>query len=176
MNSMIISDMSELVPLIDRVCKGIGYRYDDAVRMLILGTAATESMLRIRVQLGGGPARGLWQVEHRTARSIYEDYLKYRPDVWTRFSRTVGAPGKYILPPKAEIESRCEKDDAYCCALARLKYAWDKKIIPDKLPDIAVYYKLVYNTVLGKGSAGKFLRDWNTCKCQELLEEAGPIA
>jgi hypothetical protein len=172
---MIVSNTRELVPLIDKVCKSLPFRYDEYVRMLMLGTAATESLLRIRVQVGG-PARGLWQVEYTTAKSIYEDYLKYRPEVWRSFSRGIGAPGSYTLPSKVEIDDRCMRDDTYCCALARLKYAWDKHSIPNTLVDIAAYYKLVYNTPLGKGSVAKFLRDWRSCKCEELIKEAGPIA
>src|SRR5260221_162978 len=45
---------------------------------LLLGTALQESGLTYRVQLGGGPARGLFQMEPNTHDDIWDNFLKYR--------------------------------------------------------------------------------------------------
>lgn len=173
MKGRMISNIKELVPLIDDVCSKMELRYDDSVRRLILGTAAAESHLIMRRQLGSGPARGLWQMEPSTGHSLYNDFLRYRPTLYALLSKLVGLPGKFMVPSKVEIGNRLEKDDYYACALARLRYAWDKYSIPDDMTNIAKYYKRVYNTILGKGSPEKFLDDWDTFGCEDLLIDAG---
>ncbi|MDX1428656.1 MAG: hypothetical protein R3282_00145, partial [Rhodothermales bacterium] len=45
---------------------------------LLLGTAIQESLLEFRRQLGGGPARGLFQMEPATHDDCWENYLNFR--------------------------------------------------------------------------------------------------
>ena len=54
--------------------------HSDAAEALVLATAGVESNLTWLVQHGGGPARGLWQIEPATASDLFETYLAYRPD------------------------------------------------------------------------------------------------
>ena len=172
---MIIKSLSELVPLIDRVCALLPFRYDDSVRKLMLGTAACESLFTIRKQVRG-PARGLWQAEPNTAIDIYKNYLQYHPNVYEVMTHMFADEVTFNVPPKDILEYRLVSDDEYACAIARLVYARDRHAIPSDINDIAKYYKRVYNTVRGKGSAERFLSIWSRLKCDKLLEEAGAIA
>jgi hypothetical protein len=172
---MKIKNANEIVKLIDLSCKRLPFRYDDSVRKLMLGTAACESLLTIRVQTHG-PARGLWQCEPNTVVSIYKDFLRYRPAVYKVFSDSYGDTDKFSCPSKSIIEYRLVNYDDYACMIARCKYAWDKEAIPHDLADIAKYYKRVYNTYMGKGSAERFLQIYYRLHCDRLIEEAGPIA
>lgn len=162
---MKISNVDKLVPLIDRVCGLLPYRYDHSVRILMLGTACTESLLVYREQIGG-PARGLWQMEPNTAYSIFNDFLRYRRDTYSivmsllRDSRTIRDNIKFSVPSKSYLGRMLRDNDEFACIMARIRYAWDKDPIPEGLEDIAKYYKRVYNTPLGKGSADKFIRDY----------------
>ena len=169
---MLIKSISDIVPLIDNSCKLLPFPYNDGVRKLILGTAACESLFHIRKQVHG-PARGLWQMEPNTAISIYKDFMKYHSDVYKVFVDNFGDPPSFKCPSKDIISNRLVIDDRYACAMARVKYAWDKERIPSNLEDIAIYYKRVYNTFLGKGSAERFLAMWKQLKCDKLLKEAG---
>ena len=71
----------DIVPLIEAVCHALGKHSPQAVSLL-LGIASAESSLFQRVQIGGGPARGLWGMEPNTALSIFENYLKYQPGIY----------------------------------------------------------------------------------------------
>src|SRR5208282_4639211 len=48
-----------------------------AAEQLVLGTGIQESLLVERVQSGGGPARGLFQMEHATHDDCWSNYLKF---------------------------------------------------------------------------------------------------
>jgi len=48
---------------------------------LLLGTAIQESHLAARVQYGGGPALGLFQMEPNTHNDVWNNFLKYRPNL-----------------------------------------------------------------------------------------------
>jgi hypothetical protein len=165
---MLINNVSELVPLIDRVCSKLPFRYDVSVRMLMLGTAACESLFTIRKQVRG-PARGLWQTEPNTAIDIYKNYLRYNPNVYKILVDKYGDAPIFNVPTKSIIEYRLVNDDEYACVIARLVYARDKHPIPNTLDELAKYYKRVYNTIAGKGSAARFISIWKQLKCDQLI-------
>ena len=75
-----IEHKADLVPLIRDVCMNLVGHTNFQEVQLLLGTAAVESYFIYRRQLGGGPAVGLWQMESRTARDIFDNYLRYRPE------------------------------------------------------------------------------------------------
>lgn len=55
-----------------------------AAERLLLGTALTESGLVHLRQSGGGPARGLYQIEPATHRDLWRHYLAFRPALAAR--------------------------------------------------------------------------------------------
>lgn len=123
---------------------------------LVLGTAAYESGLRQVRQFGNGPALGLWQIEPATYRSLVEDLVNGKPEL----RQAVLAIGFTTEMPPAE---RLVTDLALGAAFCRLRYLWDPHPLPD--PDdklaMAETYKRAYNTYLGKGTTGGFIRAWD---------------
>lgn len=130
--------------------------YSVAAEALLLGTAAQESHLRYLVQLGGGPARGLWQMEPATHDDIWTHYLRYKPELAARVRR--------IMVPSWNAHEQLVWHLAYACAMARIHY-WR---VPRPLPaagDVdgqARYWKLYYNTPLGRGRMEEYVRSWRT--------------
>lgn len=124
--------------------------------LLLLGTAIVESGLVKRTQDGGGPARGLFQMEMATHDDIWRNYLAYRPALAERvrgFKRN----------PQADAEKELVENDAYACAMARVHYFR----VPARLPpggevnELAHYWKDHYNTLRGKGTVERYVHDWH---------------
>jgi len=124
--------------------------------LLLLGTAIVESGLAKRTQDGGGPARGLFQMEMATHDDIWRNYLAYRP----RLAERVRA---FKRKADADAESELVENDAYACAMARVHYFR----VPARLPpggevtELAHYWKDHYNTVRGKGTVERYVHDWH---------------
>lgn len=123
--------------------------------ILLLGTAIVESGLKERVQRKG-PARGLFQMEPATHYDIWDNYLKYRPEL--------AAKVKGLKSIKwTNMADQLQYNDAYACALARVHYLR----VPEKIPesgsiyDLAVYWKTYYNTPSGKGTIKHFMDAWD---------------
>jgi len=138
---------------------------------LMAGTIATESHFYQRVQLNRGPARGVFQIEPDTAKDIYENYLRYKPELYKKFMDIVFYMGSapFFIPQKDEIDKLLMLCDDYSAGIARMVYLRQRPPIPKTLEDQAAYYKLWFNTPAGKGSVEKYLRDWESCKCEELV-------
>lgn len=123
---------------------------------LLLGTAVQESMLTHFRQLGGGPARGLFQMEVATERDHWRWLTTapiFRAAVLERsgVSRSSARHLEYNIP--------------YQILMARLHYY---RRDPHRLPeprDIeaqAARWKRYYNTPAGRGTVEQYLRNWQT--------------
>lgn len=138
-------DRDQFRDLIARTLKRYNLHAEAAVALL-LGTAATESdfgtFLR---QVGGGPALGAFQMEPAT----FEDLQRRRA-------------GRFP-PLHGRRASQLETDLDLAILMARLKYMDDPAPLPDAddVPAMAAYYKVAFNSILGKGSVEKFLADWD---------------
>ena len=127
--------------------------WSDAAEELVLGTAIQESGLQFLQQLGGGPARGLWQMERATHDDLWTNFLHYH----TKLGLNVLGP--YVKPD----HSRLAWDLAYACAMCRIAYLR----CPDALPpagDIAgqaACWKKNYNTPLGAGTVEQYTANWH---------------
>lgn len=168
----------EIVPLIVSVCEALTGHANENEVALLLGTAAAESSLDHRVQIGGGPARGLWQMEPGMtgAQDIFKNYLAYKPILLLKlcrlwfgldsFPRVVG-----IWTPSAdELAVNLEQYDDFACAMARIKYLRDSVPIPHSRENQAAYWKRVYNTPAGMGTVEHYLSQWEECRCSTLLD------
>lgn len=123
---------------------------------LLLMTACHESMgFRHRKQLGGGPARGFYQMEPATLEDLYLNYLDYRPDLKALLDR-------FKPHPDCTVEEAL-LDDRFATAAARLKYCREPEALPpvEENNQFARYWKSYWNTYLGKGTVLKFLQDWD---------------
>ena len=61
--------------------------WSEAAERLLLGTAIAESQLTWLRQHGGGPARGVYQIEPATHDDIWANYLAYRDGLANRVAR-----------------------------------------------------------------------------------------
>lgn len=129
--------------------------WSPAAEELLLGTAIVESDLRFRKQLGDGPARGLFQMEPATHNDIWDNFLKYRPEL-------AKAIGKLIVSSGADKLVELEKNDKYACAMARAHYLRTPIPLPRSgdVEAMAKYWKDYYNTWKGRGKFTKYVEGW----------------
>jgi len=126
--------------------------YSEAAEQLLLGTAAQESGFEFIHQIGGGPALGLWQMEPATHNDIANNYLKYRPELAAAIFRASGCAGLEA--------NNLLKNLSYACAFARVHYWRVKESLPPDLLGQAKYYKVYYNTPLGKATVHDYVQKY----------------
>lgn len=165
----------EIVLLIHGVCRKLTGHANENEVALMLGTAAAESSLRDRVQIGGGTALGYWQMEPATAASLWEHYLG-RPRKHKLFLSVVRImvdipewEGDYFPMPEFVIKTEFRYGDDFAATLARVLYLSFAEPIPDDLEGQARYWKKYYNTPAGAGTVEHYLSQWEACRCAELM-------
>lgn len=130
--------------------------YSLAAEQLVMGTAAQESKFRHIKQLGEGPALGLWQMEPATHKDIWDNYLFYNQTLSSRVGSMIG---HYPLIRVNNLIGNLY----YACAMCRIHYRRVKSALP-KAGDVegmAKYWKIYYNTRLGKGTEAEYIANWN---------------
>ena len=124
---------------------------------LLLGTAAQESHCgRYIRQLGCSGnvgAFGIWQMELATARDIYDNYLRYKPELQHKVDGLRGA--------SQSITDALMTNLAYACAMARVHYLRSPGSIPATTAGQAAYWKQHYNTPSGKGTVAEYMDNWS---------------
>lgn len=125
----------------------------DAAEELLLGTAIQESNLTHRTQLGGGPGLGLYQMEPATHDDIWNNYLKYRPELAANVSALLTSQDKL---------HNLQHNDAYATAMSRVHYSRISSPLPaaGDFSGQASYWKAHYNTPLGKGTTSQYMSNW----------------
>jgi hypothetical protein len=142
--------------LIVCVLHGGPFPHVQQAQRLLLGTVAQESHFTYTRQIGGGPARGLCQIEGATEDSLWVDYLAYHADIADYITRCCGRDGP--------DETALEYDMIYGILLARCLYYWRDH---DPLPDVddveeqARRWKTYYNTPAGAGTEEQFIQSYN---------------
>lgn len=123
-----------------------------AAERLLLGTALTESGLVHLRQSGGGPARGLYQIEPATHRDLWRHYLAFRPTPAARLLR--------LVAPAGPVADQLVWNLGYATGVARLVYRRRPEPLPPAgdLHALARYWKAHFNTAAGKGRVADFLR------------------
>ncbi len=122
--------------------------YSMAAENLLIGTAVHESRLTYLHQIGGGPARGLFQMEPATEQDIWNNYLQYRNDL----SSLIEAMRNFR---SLDLTTNL----AYQVAMARVHYWRSPCPLPaeDDIQGMASIWKQVYNTPLGAGTVEQFI-------------------
>ncbi len=121
----------------------------DAVHLLV-GTALQESLLIHRRQIGGGPARGFFQMEPSTHDDIFKNYLAFR--------KSLKQAVESFQWPFFSSSFQLQYNDRYAAVMARVHYARVPASIPSfsDVKAMANYWKTYYNTPLGKGAVKEF--------------------
>jgi hypothetical protein len=152
MNKAIIFRNTVIRPVLTKL--GLGGQ--DAEELL-LGTAVQESLnLQYRTQVGGGPAKGYFQMEPSTHDDIWANFLKYRQNLSSDVL-------SFLSSKNANKITELENNDKYAAAMARIHYLRVPAPLP-KAGDIiaqANYWKQYYNTPLGKGKPHEYVEKWN---------------
>jgi hypothetical protein len=128
-----------------------------AAENLLLGTAAAESEMGTwLVQLSGGPARGVFQMEPRTLHDLRVNWLDFHPDL----SRLVDL----LLYPHDSPEVQLVTNLAFATAVARCEYRRHPPPIPDAndLLGLGRYY-VKWWCRGGKGTVEKFVSAYQRC-------------
>ena len=122
--------------------------------MLLAGTAAAESDFgTYQKQIGGGPARGVFQMEHETQIDIYDNFFPYRPHLCDDISFLTGVKWP-------DIKS-LEHNLTYQILLARVHYLRVPEPLPAPIPEsIWPYYKRYWNTHEGAATKSHFMQKW----------------
>lgn len=128
--------------------------YSVAAEELIVGTALKESGLYHLEQIGGGPALGIYQMEPETRKDIDDNYLAYRPGLYTKVIK--------YLSPHLHRDEQLVYNLKYATAMVRIHYRRVPKALPDKndLVGMATYWKEYYNTPAGLGHPDEFIEDY----------------
>jgi len=127
-----------------------------AAENLIMGTAAQESRLgEYLVQLGNGPARGIFQMEKATEKDIWVNYIKYKPNIRDKILQITTTKTPYYMD---EIIWNLR----YAVAMSRIHYLRVKEKLPDHddVGALARYWKKYYNTSLGRGTTEEFIKNY----------------
>lgn len=122
---------------------------------LLLGTVAQESAFTYTRQLGGGPARGLPQIEPATEASLWGDFLAYQNELAAYINSRCGRTGPN--------ETALEYDMVYGILLMRTLYFWrDPALLPavDDVEEAAKRWKQFYNTPLGAGTESEYVQHY----------------
>jgi len=125
--------------------------YSEGATELLMGTCAQESTFgKYKTQLGGGPAKGYWQIEPLTMNDNWHSYINFRPKLKELLEKEFGMTGPDLW--------RLENDVDYGIVMARLKYRRSPARIPepDDIEGLAHVWKEVYNTPLGAGTEEEF--------------------
>lgn len=111
-------------------------------------------------QLGTGPAIGIAQMEPATYVDIWENFLKYRPQLAEKV-RQLELPN--FLGKEASSANEMAGNNYLAVAMCRIKYFRDKEALPhfNDVEGMAKMWKRVYNTPLGKGTEKEFVANYN---------------
>lgn len=127
--------------------------HSDRAELAILMIIAHESGGgKARRQIGGGPARGLIQMEPPT----FNDVIKFGEKA-ASYLRRAG------FDPAVVKCADLEFDDRLSVVMARARLAMDANPLPDTPAAMAAYLKRFWNGP-GKATPEKYLKDWETWK------------
>lgn len=123
--------------------------HSQAAEQLVMGTIVEESVIGNDMHLRQvkGPALGIGQIEPATHDDNYDSYLTFRPKLLEVFEG--------INPRDTEA---LVYNLRYSVAHIRLKYWRSDRGLPlhGDAAGMGLYWKSVYNSAMGKGSAGHF--------------------
>ena len=139
--------------LITNTLKKAHLHSEAAVELLML-TAAQESHLGEYIRQIKGPARGMFQMEPATEVDLWNNYIRYKPELAAAIKDITGVSG----PDPDALES----DLAYQILMSRILYLRKPEALPTAgdITGMATYWKKHYNTMLGAGTAAEAAQNY----------------
>ena len=149
--------------------------YSDDVCELLMFTAANESHLgQYRMQING-PARGIFQCEGNTFNDIYNNFLRYHPDLEAKINALAPIQSQEALKQGGSPHvDDLINDDAYAIAICRAHYRRIGPPIPNAndIEAIWAYYKKWYNSYLGAATHDAAIQNYtNYVTSKEISKE-----
>jgi len=126
--------------------------YSRAAEDLLMGTCAQESAMGLYIhQLDGGPAQGIFQMEPASEQDIWDNFLKYKPELEELINRMLGHHS-----PSGDLVGNLY----YATAMARCQYFRYPEALPSDIQGAAELWKLRYNTPEGAGTVEEFIANY----------------
>lgn len=124
---------------------------------LTLGTAAQESLMGKYLKQISGPALGIYQCEPATHRDIWDNFLRYRPEMAEKCRDL-----SYKAATWARKDEQLATNLAYATAICAMHYLRVPEYLPASkdVKKLASYWKRYYNTSLGKGTEEEFIENY----------------
>jgi hypothetical protein len=122
------------------------------VEELLLATCANESNFGVyRTQGGGGPARGIFQMEGEDFNDIWTNYLQYHATLAFQIKNYNGGR-------QGTVDDMINNDQ-YAICMARVHYLRKPGAVPpaNDIEQIWAYYKKWYNTPAGAATHDEFV-------------------
>jgi hypothetical protein len=122
--------------------------FSESAVQLLLGTAAVESDMGHYLHQIKGPALGIYQMEPKTHNDIWDNYLKYRPELRQLMHDKI---------TEKHIPNQLIGNLFYATAMARLHYKRAPAYLPEanNIDGLAKYWRNFYNTPKGAHSDKK---------------------
>lgn len=141
--------------VVEPVLRKLGL-YSLEAEKILMGTAAIESQFVFVTQMGGGPARGLFQMEVATFDDLMDRFLA---------AKSHRALRNLVLSVATEDNPHADHmkvNHLFAAAMARIKYYTIHKNIPTELNEQASYWSVYYNGVSPHGLKPKdYLDRWS---------------
>ena len=125
--------------------------YSEEACLLVVGTAIQESRLHYLKQIPSGIAKGICQMEEATHDDIWDNFLKYKPEIKERL---LGLTNQSM-----DLVDQLKGNLYYAVAMCRIHYYRVSEALPNDLEGMARYWKKYYNTELGKGTVEEFIHN-----------------
>lgn len=126
---------------------------------LLMGTVAQESNFKYRVQIGGGPALSLYQIEPATFRDVMFRFIPdIRPELKKKFITITGVD-VWCTPDDVLIDA-LTYDDIFATVVARIKYLMVPEALPSTIEGYAAYWNKYWNANPDKGTDEEFIANY----------------
>jgi hypothetical protein len=102
-----------------------------------------------------GPALGPYQMEPNTYYDFFDNFLKYRTILHGRLMNVVGSSVLHTPSPNIMVYNL-----RYATAVACLQYYRFREAVPADLEGQLRYYKLYWNTILGKATIAEARKNY----------------
>ena len=126
--------------------------YSEEACLLVVGTAIQESRLHYLKQIPSGIAKGICQMEEATHDDIWDNFLKYKPEIKEKLMG--------LTNQSMDLVDQLKGNLYYAVAMCRIHYYRVSEALPNDLEGMARYWKKYYNTELGKGTVEEFIHNY----------------